>query len=221
MAFHEVQFPTDISKGAVGGAGYLTDVVEIDNGYEATNQCWEKPRRSYDVSFGVRTQTQMETLLSFHLARHGRQHSFRFKDWMDYSISNQVCGTITALTALGYYTATSATLQLIKMYATGLAAPNNYEYREIKKPVSGSLVLQTNASGSYVTLVLNTDYTLDTTTGIVTFTGYSPAGGDSIKISSLTFDVPVRFEDDRLKMSIKEINSLYECSQCILIEVKV
>ena len=43
-AFHEVQFPPDISYGASGGPTYATSVVTTVSGFEKRNANWSQAR---------------------------------------------------------------------------------------------------------------------------------------------------------------------------------
>ena len=54
MAFHEVRFPNDISRGARGGPRRRTQVVTLDSGKEERNASWADSRRVYDAVYGVR-----------------------------------------------------------------------------------------------------------------------------------------------------------------------
>jgi hypothetical protein len=54
MAFHEVRFPDDISRGARGGPQRRTQVVELASGDEERNASWASSRRRYDVAYGIR-----------------------------------------------------------------------------------------------------------------------------------------------------------------------
>ena len=54
MAFHEVRFPTGISKGAAGGPERRTDVVTLASGFEERNSRWADSRRSFNAGYGVR-----------------------------------------------------------------------------------------------------------------------------------------------------------------------
>ena len=54
MAFHEVRFPDDISRGARGGPERRTQVVELASGDEERNASWADSRRRYDAAYGIR-----------------------------------------------------------------------------------------------------------------------------------------------------------------------
>ena len=84
MAFHEVRFPDDISRGARGGPERRTQVVELASGDEERNASWANSRRRYDVAYGIRRADDLAVVVAFFEARNGRLHGFRYKDWADY-----------------------------------------------------------------------------------------------------------------------------------------
>ena len=84
MAFHEVRFPDDISRGARGGPERRTQVVELASGDEERNASWANSRRRYDAAYGIRRADDLAAVVAFFEARNGRLHGFRWKDWGDY-----------------------------------------------------------------------------------------------------------------------------------------
>lgn len=151
MAFYETQFPTCISYGSVGGPSWKTDVIVFDSGFEQRNQRWSNLRNVYDVAYGVRSVEDLRFLVEFFNEMRGRAHSFRYKDWLDYSVADEYIDPSGA-----------PTVQLTKTYGNGF---NNY-VKQIKKPVSGTVSLKRNG-------VNFPTFTVDTTTGIVTLTPIS------------------------------------------------
>ena len=200
MAFIEVRFPTDIAYGAVGGPEYSTDIVITQSGFEQRNANWSQARGSYNVAHGVKTQAQLNTLIAFFRARKGRADGFRFKDWTDYQITAQAIGTGDGSTK---------TFQLVKTYVSGTTS----ETRLITKPVAGTVNI-------YLGGVLQSGgaYTLDTTSGQVTFTT-APGSGVAIT-ADFQFDIPVRFDTDRLAATLDSYGS-YSWHDIPLIEIRV
>ena len=84
MAFHEVRFPDNISRGARGGPERRTQIVELASGDEERNASWANSRRRYDVAYGIRRADDLAAVVAFFEARNGRLHGFRFKDWGDH-----------------------------------------------------------------------------------------------------------------------------------------
>jgi uncharacterized protein (TIGR02217 family) len=199
MGFVEVQFPTDISYGSSGGPEYATDIVISQSGYEQRNVNWSQARAKYNVAHGVKTQAQLDALVAFFRARKGRAYGFRFKDWTDYSAMAQAIGTGTG---------TVTQFQLKKFYTSGAVT----EPRSIYKPVGGTVQVYKNG------VLQTTGISVNTATGMVTFTA-PPANGHAIT-ASFQFDVPVRFDTDRLSATLDAygINSWLDIP---LVEVRV
>lgn len=200
MAFIETRFPADIAYGSVGGPEYSTEVVMTHSGYEQRNANWAQARARYNVAHGVKTQAQLDTLIAFFRARKGRADGFRFKDWTDYKAVSQLIGSGDG---------SNKVFQLSKTYNSGTSA----ELRVISKPVAGTVKV-------YVGGVLKSvsDYTLDVTSGKITF-GVAPASGAAVT-ADFEFDVPVRFDTDRLAASIDAYGS-HSWNDIPLVEIRV
>jgi len=191
MAFIESpRFPERIAYGALGGPVFSTTVVAAASGREARNQNWQYPRHEWDVSQGLNSQADFQTLRAFFLAvGKGRRNGWRFKDWADYTAahSGAEAGVVSGLT--------STTFQLVKRYTSGAQTQD----RLITKPVAAGFELKDSGS----TLTLTTDYTLDATTGIVT----TAIGRTAANLTwSGEFDVPMRFDSDELRARIASRN---------------
>ena len=74
MAFHEVRFPDNISRGARGGPERRTQIVELASGDEERNASWANSRRRYDVAYGIRRADDLAAVVAFFEARNGRLH---------------------------------------------------------------------------------------------------------------------------------------------------
>lgn len=179
MSFIETpRFPENISYGASGGAEFRTDIAAVSSGFEQRNVAWSAARASYDVSHANRSAADIATLNTFFRAVKGRAHGFRFKDWADYTVSSGE-GILDAGVGDGY-----PTYQLVKQYVAGALT----DLRDIKKPVSGSVVISRNGSPATEGVAAG-NYSLDTTTGIVTFVADSTKSIDANvtkTISSIT-----------------------------------
>jgi uncharacterized protein (TIGR02217 family) len=71
MAFHEVRFPDNISRGARGGPERRTQIVELASGDEERNASWANSRRRYDVAYGIRRADDLAAVVAFFEARNG------------------------------------------------------------------------------------------------------------------------------------------------------
>lgn len=169
-SFKEIRFPERISFGAVGGAGWLTDVVTLESGFETRNQVLAQPRGRWEVSHAARMPAQYKLLRAFFNAVRGRTYGFRFKDWTDYEVT---AGEAVLLDSLGSPTQK----QLAKRYTFGSETFD----RRLTKIVANTF---TAVGGSGVTL--------DYDTGLLTYSSEPTA-------FSCEFDVPVRFDVDELR----------------------
>ena len=79
MAFHEVRFPDNISRGARGGPERRTQIVELASGDEERNASWANSRRRYDVAYGIRRADDLAAVVAFFEARNGRLYGFRLR----------------------------------------------------------------------------------------------------------------------------------------------
>ncbi len=192
MNFHDVRFPASLSFGSVGGPERRTDVVTLANGFEERNTPWAHSRRRYDAGLGMRSLDDIETLIAFFEARRGQMYGFRWKDWSDFKscgatvepkFDNQVIATADG---------TTEAFQLSKTYRSGA-----FTYvRPITKPVVGTVRVGIEQDE----LRESIDYDLDSDTGLVTFK-HPPAPGQQI-VAGFEFDVPVRFDTDRIQTSV-------------------
>ena len=190
-AFHEVRFPLRLALGTSGGPVRRTDIVNLSNGRENRNQRWRNSRRAYDAGSGVRSVSDLYAVLEFFEARGGQLYGFRFRDPVDF----RSCPPLTVPTAMDQRIGTgdgvTASFQISKTYADVAGGWT----RTIAKPVVGSVVVSVNG-------VAATGFTTDHETGIVTFAaGQVPAAGAAIR-AGFEFDVPVRFDIDRIDVSL-------------------
>jgi uncharacterized protein (TIGR02217 family) len=207
MAFHEIRFPDNISRGARGGPERRTQIVELASGDEERNASWANSRRRYDATYGIRRADDLAAVVAFFEARNGRLYGFRWKDWGDYksclpsgtpSASDQAIGTGDGMTTA---------FQLAKAYISGAHSWT----RSITKPVAGTATVSIDG------VVQASDWSVDTTTGLVTF-ATAPANGTAIT-AGFEFDVPVRFDTDRLDVT-HDIERLGSITSIPLIEVR-
>lgn len=193
MSFHEVQFPPEISRGSAGGPTRLTDVVTLRSGAEKRSGIWANSRRKYNAGLGIDTMDNLYTSLAFFEAREGMLYGFRWKDWADF----KSCPPETTLANtdqwLGMGDGSTVAFQLQKAYVSG---PTTI-YRDIKKPVAGTVVVAVDGTPA--------SFTIDNTTGIVTMDS-APAYGSDVT-AGFEFDVPVRFDQDELVVSVLSFNA--------------
>jgi uncharacterized protein (TIGR02217 family) len=207
MAFYESpRFPERIAFGAEGGPQWRTVVVITTSGAESRNADWAYPRHRWDVSTGIKSQEDFEKVRAHFMSVRGRLHGFRFKDWSDYTAqaTGDLRGAVQGIT--------TTTFQLVKRYASGAQFVN----RLIRKPIAQGFQLFDNTT----LLTLTTDYTINTTTGIVTTV--VPRTAANLSWSG-EFDVPCRYDTDELRGAIVSRNNtdgfLHQWSEIPVMEI--
>ena len=202
MAFIEVEFPRALALGAVGGPGYSTSVNAGFSGFEQRNQNWSQSRGTWTVGFENKYQADYQQLLGLFHAMKGMGNGFRLFDPTDNSGTSQFIGTGNGSQTI---------FQLQKTYPFPLTA--NQVIRPIQKLIT-SLVKDyygnalTDTVKVYDNGSLRThnagyvgggspQYTLDETTGLITF-ATAPAA-DHVITADYQFHWPVRFDLDQLQ----------------------
>jgi uncharacterized protein (TIGR02217 family) len=192
MAFHEIRFPVSLSFGSAGGPERRTEIVTLANGFEERNTPWAHSRRRYDAGLGLRSLDDVEVLIAFFEARSGQLHGFRWKDWSDHKscLPGTVPGPLDQLVATGDGATTVFRLQ--KTYVSGL---QDY-VRPVLKPVLGTVLVAVAGDPK----IEGVEFTVDPTSGEITF-ALPPEVGTRVT-AGFEFDVPVRFDTDRIQTSV-------------------
>ncbi len=184
-AFHDELFPLAIGLRASGGPQFSTTVTETVSGHEHRNIAWAQARRRYDAAPGVRSEVDVMTVLRFFEARQGRAFAFRYRDPLDHS-SAPFDETPTAQDqTLGTGDGVRTQLPLLKHYGDA--------QRHITRPVSGSVMVAVNGT------LQSNGWSLSDF-GVVSFAVPPPLG--ALVSAGFHFDVPVRFEEDALEISL-------------------
>jgi len=207
MAFHEIRFPDNISRGARGGPERRTQIVEMASGDEERNASWANSRRRYDAAYGIRRADDLAAVVAFFEARSGRLYGFRWKDWGDYK-SCLPSGTPSATDqVIGTGDGTTTAFQLVKAYSSGAQTWT----RTITKPVAGTVTVALDG------VLQAAGWSVNPTNGLITFTT-SPASSIAVT-AGFEFDVPVRFDTDQLDVT-HDIERLGSITSIPLIEVR-
>lgn len=192
MAFHEVRFPTSLSFGALGGPFRRTDIVTLASGFEERNTPWKHSRRVYDAGLGLRSIEDLQRVIGFFEARQGQMHGFRWKDWADYRSGNPSLPVSFDDQSIGYGDGVTREFQIVKVYRSGA---QSYA-RPIRKPVAGTVQVGLERDEQRE----GVEYTVDASTGIITFD--HPPDPQVEIFAGYEFDVPVRFDTDRILASV-------------------
>lgn len=199
MSFHEIRFPTGISRGAQGGPERRTDVVVLGSGFEERNSRWLASRRSYDAGYGVRSLEALHEVIAFFEERRGRFHGFRWRDHTDWKSVAPGVQTTAFDQAIGVGDGTARAFQLRKTYGAAHAP----FVRDIRKPVAGSVKVAVNGTPR----VQGTHFSVDTTTGVVLFDEEETPAAEDVVTAGFEFDVPVRFDTDKLEINLSGFQS--------------
>ncbi|MBI1172283.1 TIGR02217 family protein [bacterium] len=192
MNFHDVRYPTNLSFGSSGGPERRTEIVTLVNGYEERNSPWQDSRRHYDAGSGMRSLDDLETLIAFFEARRGELFAFRWKDWSDFKTCRPSQAVGPQDQQIGVGDGVTTAFQLVKVYRSG---EQSYA-RVLTKPVAGTVQVAVNGVAQTAT----SQFVADLATGLVTF-NLPPAAG-LVVTAGCEFDVPVRFDTDRISTSL-------------------
>ena len=207
MAFHEVRFPDDISRGARGGPERRTRIVELASGDEERNSPWADSRRRYDAAYGIRRADDLAAVVAFFEARHGRLYGFRWKDWSDYKSCLPSALPSATDQIIGEGDGNTTQFQLVKVYASGAQSYS----RRIVKPVAGTVLLALDG------IAQGSGWSVDPSTGVVSFA--AAPGNGVIVTAGFEFDVPVRFDTDRLDVTL-DIERMGSIASIPLVEIR-
>ena len=182
--FADEAFPLSIGQGARVEPGFSTAIVTTASGHEQRNVDWASARMRYDAGPGVRSEADLATLIAFFRARRGCAQAFRFRDPLDHSSNggSGVPGAGDQMLGIGDGVATR--FALIKHYGD--------EVRPITRPIAVSV--RVTVAGAERT----SGWTLSDG-GVIDF-AVPPATAAEVRAGYL-FDVPVRFEHDKLDIS--------------------
>tara|TARA_Y100000114_G_scaffold74476_2_gene68306 strand:- start:80 stop:1069 length:990 start_codon:yes stop_codon:yes gene_type:complete len=184
MAFHDQQLPPSIEYQSISGPGFATIVQQTASGHEFRVSRTSQGRHRFRLRKALQSQQEAIDLKAFMLARRGSLHSFRLKDWLDYSTASTGTAAPTSSDVIiGTGDGTNTQFQLIKVYNDG--GPSPYQ-RTISCPVTGTTVVAVDG-------VATTDFSVSTA-GVVTM-DTAPSVGQVVR-AGCEFDVPVRFTQD-------------------------
>lgn len=192
--FHDVQFPLALSFGATGGPERRNEIVSLTSGREKRNARFSQSRHHYDAGTGVRSLSDLHDVLTFFEARRGSLHAFRFRDPFDMKSCRPEQTASPLDQPLGIGDGVRARYALTKTYGSG----DDAYQRLVSKPVAGSLRVALDGSE----VATPADWSFDVATGEIVFAP-SSIPGPGVEVSAgYEFDVPVRFDTERLSMSL-------------------
>jgi uncharacterized protein (TIGR02217 family) len=203
--FDDITFPLEIGREAMVSTTFSTNVVTSLSGYERRNSDWADACMHYDVSPGVRSESELSIVLSFFRARRGAAIGFRFTDPFDNS-SSALNGTPHMLDqSIGIGNNLQTIFPLRKHYGSG---PDK-QTRIITRPQANSVTVAVDA-------VAATGWALNAGGNIIF--EIAPSNG-AIITAGYRFDVPVRFAQDSVEMNRATFGAV-DMPSVSLIEIK-
>lgn len=209
MAFHEVRLPARLAFGSTGGVERRTEIVTLGSGFERRSSPWAQGRRRYLIGANLRALDDMAALTAFFEARRGPLYGFRFRDFADFKSCIPSVDVTPHDQGLGVGDGARTEFPLIKRYGDGEDAPE----RRIHKPVEGTVRIAVD-----LVELDPTAWVIDPATGVVTF--LSPPADGATVTAGFEFDVPVRFDADRIDVTLESFTA-GRMAAVPLIEVRV
>lgn len=207
-SFHDVRFPLGVSFGATGGPEWRNEIIALTSGLEQRNARWAQSRRHFDAGTGVRSLSDLEEVLAFFEARRGSLHAFRFRDPFDHGSSGIETPVQASDQSIGVGDGLTSRFQLFKHYGD--------HKRLVTRPVPGSVQIAVNG----VRKVADLDFTVDHSVGVVAFRPEAVPPQNAVVTAGFEFDLPARFDTDRLTASITSFRA-GEIPSIPIIEVKL
>jgi uncharacterized protein (TIGR02217 family) len=200
MAFLEQRLDSKITHGAKSTVRWSRQKAYTGSGKLAQQFNWADAKHEMDVSHGVRSRTDYQTVLDFfYVVMAGAYEGFRVKDWRDFQ-ATQTNSTLTFITG--------STWQLQRKHTAGAVS----YLRNIKKPVTGTVIVYRTRTA----VVTTASATIDYTTGIATIAGHT--SGDTYTWEG-DFDIPMTFVNDEWTADLEvSTANLHMISQPILLE---
>lgn len=179
MAFHDVRLPDDVEQGATGGPTFETSIIGLSSGSEQRNVDWSEARHDWELAYGIQNKEDFDVTRAFFFARRGMANTFRFKDWSDWELNDEVQGVGNGVNTI---------FQLIKTYEED--GPQPY-FRRLTRPILSTVVWR-----------VNNVIVAATHNGLGVFTlAVAPADG-AVVTATCEFDMCVRFNVDKFNLML-------------------
>lgn len=195
MTIQSYRLPEGIERGSGFGPSFRNVIQEAIAGNEQRYAQWTKCRGVGDLSYGLLTSSDplgdFRAILSMFRAHFGSLIPWRFRDWSDYTATDELFGTGDGA---------ETDFQLVMTYDPSfilLNTPGSLLYVRSITLVDGAPTIEVDG----VTKTVVTDYTISSS-GVVSFV-VPPANNKQVTWSG-TFDVPVRFDTDHLPVVMNE-----------------
>lgn len=195
MTIPAYRLPEGIERGSQFGPSFKNVIQEAISGNEQRFAQWSRCRGVGDLSYGLLTSADpvgdFAAILAMYRAHFGSLYPWRFRDWSDYTATDELFGTGDGSTTDFHLVKTYDPSQIL------LNTPGSFFYVRSITLVSGTPAIEVN--GTPATPV--TDYTISSS-GLVSFV--TPPAFNDLLTWTGEFDVAVRFDTDQLPVIINE-----------------
>lgn len=181
--FIDHKIGTKVSREFQRAVTGKTDIVTMASGRERGNAAWKHKKMEYTANYAMLSEESQREVLTAFYACNAMLYLFRFRDAGDYRVVNSPFDTSTAV-------GTTDPVQLTNRYVFGPAHAD----RMIQAVVTCTVRDNTSA------VVTGT---VDTSLGLFT---PDSAWGSGVYTWSGVFDVWVRFNSDKLNVTLKTID---------------
>ncbi len=195
MTIPAYRLPEGIERGSGFGPAFRNVIQEAISGNEQRFAQWTQCKGVGDLSYGLLTSEDpvgdFRAILAMWRAHFGSLYPFRFKDWSDYTATDELFGTGDGSTVAFQLSKTYDPSQIL------LNTPGSLFYVRSITLVATTPVIKVDG----VTKTVVTDYNISSA-GVVTFTS-APANSKPLTWTG-EFDVPVRFDTEKLPVIMNE-----------------
>lgn len=185
--------PNCYSSGSDGIPSFMVDISRGPTGYEQRIARRGFSLRKFNLAYSLRGIDDIYDILQHFEVCEGPLNTFPLLDRLDWKSCGPSDTPLSSDVLLGTGTGALTTFQLRKSYTRG----STTVYRTILLPISGSVLVEVNGTLKTET----THYTVNYTTGIITFTGgNTPPNGQLVK-AGFKFKCKVRYDSNDLSFT--------------------
>lgn len=196
--FYEINFPEGIAIKSISSINYNVNIITNKAGKEQRILSREQGQLNFKINTTSKNQNEINELICFFRNVKGNLYGFRFKDFLDYKVINQIIGIGDGV---------NNNFQLIKSYNINSEININ---RKILKPKFATVKIFIN------NIEINSGFEINYTNGQIIF--IKPPLNNEVISTNFEFDTPVRFKNKELEISILS-NNLREIKNLELIEI--
>ena len=201
MTFYNAELPGFMSGGSEAAPVSLVDIVRGPSGREQRRNRRNAPLKRFNLGQSLRTLDDVYDMVAFFRVMNGPEHSFALRDIIDWKTCKPSLTPTNTDATIGTGDGATATFQLkkqdkaVKVDATTLAVDRN-----IILPVEGTVLIAVDGVAQTET----THYTVDYTTGVVTFTGGNIPAVGLVVTAGFEYNTKVRFDTNDLSAAVAQ-----------------